>query len=56
MLEGNSVTGRQALRQFGIYRLSSAIHSWRQRGFDITTKMIDGPDSIHAEYTMIGTP
>jgi len=56
MLEGHAITGGQAFRQFGIYRLSSIIHGWRKKGFDIDTKMIKGPDSNFAEYTIRHVP
>ena len=47
------ITGLDALRKFGLYRLSSAIHELRKEGYDIKTEMMtpDAPDdSPYARY------
>jgi len=56
MLRGRTVNGRQALNNFGIYRLSAIIFNWRKKGFDIKTKMVTRGDSKYAVYKMTGTP
>ena len=56
MLKGRTVSGRQALTRFGIYRLSSIIHNWRQKGFTIKTDMRTRGGNTYAVYTMEGTP
>ncbi len=35
-----SITGKQAMEDCGVYRLSSVIHALRKRGVDIETHMI----------------
>lgn len=56
MIQGRTVNGRQALTRFGIYRLSSIIHNWRKKGFDIETTMRTRGGNTYAVYTMKGTP
>tara|TARA_Y100001938_G_C8015866_1_gene392533 strand:+ start:432 stop:656 length:225 start_codon:yes stop_codon:yes gene_type:complete len=56
MLRGQTINGRQALTNFGIYRLSSVIFNWRQKGFDIETNMIKRNGTTYAVYKMKSTP
>ena len=56
LLRGQTINGRQALTRFGIYRLSSIIHNWRKKGFDIETNMITRAGNTYAVYTLKGTP
>ena len=56
MLRGRTINGRQALTKFGIYRLSSVIHNWRKKGFEIETKMITRLGSTYAVYTIKSPP
>ena len=56
MLKGRTVNGRQALTRFGIYRLSSIIHNWRKKGFNIETNMTTRAGNTYAVYTIKGTP
>lgn len=49
------ITGHDALRLFGLYRLSSEIHALRQEGHDIKTEMMereeeDGTVTHYARY------
>lgn len=43
LLKGGSISGRAALRVFGLYRLSSVIHRLRDEGMDIQTTMVESP-------------
>ena len=56
MLTGRTVNGRQALTRFGIYRLSSIIHNWRKKGFNIETNMVTRSGNTYAVYELKGTP
>ena len=56
MLRGQTINGRQALTRFGIYRLSSIIHNWRKKGFNIETNMTTRSGNTYAVYTLKGTP
>lgn len=54
-----SITGKQAMEDCGVYRLSSVIHALRKRGVDIETHMIDvknryGGMSRVAQYKIKG--
>ena len=45
------ITGLDALRNFGLYRLSSAIHDLRSEGYDIKTEMMTREDgTTYARY------
>ncbi len=37
---GKSITGLEALRLYGLYRLSSVVHILRDRGYHIRTDMV----------------
>ena len=56
MLRGRTISGRQALNNFGIYRLSAVIHGFRKRGFIINTKMIKRNGTTYGVYTLTDTP
>ncbi len=56
LLKGRTINGRQALTQFGIYRLSAAIHNYRKRGFTIETKMIQRNGSKYGVYKLTKAP
>ena len=56
LLKGNTISGRQALSKFGIYRLSAVIHGFRGRGFEIETKMINRNDTKYGIYKMLSAP
>ena len=56
MLNGNAVTGRSALKKFGIYRLSAVIKNWRDKGFTIETKMVTRLGRRYGVYKMTGRP
>tara|TARA_R100001244_G_scaffold67113_1_gene55034 strand:+ start:2430 stop:2723 length:294 start_codon:yes stop_codon:yes gene_type:complete len=61
LLDYGSITGKQAMEECGIYRLSSVIHELRKRGLDITTKTLVvknryGGKSHVAQYTMNKNP
>ena len=44
------ITGLEALRNFGLYRLSSAIHELRSEGYDIKTEMMTPDDPNESKY------
>ena len=56
MLRGRTINGHQALRTFGIYRLSAIIFSFRKKGFDIETKMTKRAGYTYATYTLKHVP
>ena len=45
---GNSLTGLEAIKKFGVYRLSSVIHRLRKKGLKIHNDMSTG----YARYYM----
>jgi hypothetical protein len=49
---GRGVTGLSAIRDFNLYRLSSAIHELRKEGMDIETIDIPGNGTTFAEYRL----
>lgn len=44
------ITGIEALQKFGLYRLSSAIFKFRQKGYNIVTDMVQSDDPDEAPY------
>ena len=56
LLRGRTINGKQALTQFGIYRLSAVIHKYRQKGFLIQTKMINRNGSTYGVYKLTKAP
>ena len=45
------ITGLDALRKFGLYRLSGEIHELRKAGHDIKTEMMEREDgTTYARY------
>lgn len=50
--QGNTLTSIEALNQFGCFRLASRINDLRQRGIDVSKRMIKNPDNgkRYAEY------
>ena len=49
---GRKVSGASAWRDFGLYRLSSAIHKLREEGLNIETVMVDRDGETFAEYRL----
>ena len=56
MLRGRTISGTQALRMFGIYRLSAIIFNLRQKGFTIETKMVTRNGNRYGVYHLTDTP
>ena len=56
LLRGRTINGKQALNQFGIYRLSAAIHNYRKRGFVIETRMIQRNGNKYGVYKLTKAP
>lgn len=54
LLDGYKITGLDAMRDFGLYRLSATIHELRKDGFDIRTNMIEKNGVRFAEYELVG--
>ena len=44
------ITGLEALRNFGLYRLSATIHELRSEGYDIKTEMMTPDDPDESKY------
>ena len=44
------ITGLEALRKLGLYRLSGEIHQLRQEGYDIKTEMMIPDDPNESKY------
>lgn len=53
LLSGNSITGVEALRLFGLYRLSDAIFKLRNEGMKINTEDVKENGVIFARYSLI---
>lgn len=53
---GRTITGEQAMRRWGLYRLSSAIHRLRNKGYNIVTQMVDTGEYEYARYKMVDKP
>lgn len=50
LMKGRTISGTQALRTFGIYRLSGIIFEFRKRGIDIETTMIKRKGRTYGVY------
>ena len=44
------LTGLEALKLFGLYRLSATIHELRSEGYDIKTEMMTPDDPDESKY------
>lgn len=53
LLNGGSITGLSAMKEFGVYRLSSVIERLRKKGMKIHTQMITTEYNSFAKYKMI---
>ena len=56
LLRGHTITGRQALYRFGVYRLSALIFNLRKKGFVIETIMNGRNNVKYATYKLQATP
>lgn len=52
LLKGHSVTGKQALAWWNLYRLSRAIELIRKDGYDVKTEMVKTKGGTFARYYM----
>jgi biotin operon repressor len=50
LLAGFAISGQDALKEFGVYRLSSVIHRLRKEGLNIKTTMVQRPGYSFAKY------
>lgn len=50
---GNTITGIEALKMFGLYRLSDAIFKLRGKGMKIKSEDVKENGSIFARYSLI---
>ena len=46
LLKGGQISGLEAIKLFGVYRLSSIINRLRNEGLDIKTTMIYNSDGV----------
>lgn len=53
LLDGKSITGLDALKLFGLYRLSHAIYMLRKDGMKIKTEDVNKNGAIFARYSLI---
>tara|TARA_Y100000034_G_C6836161_1_gene377887 strand:+ start:675 stop:845 length:171 start_codon:yes stop_codon:yes gene_type:complete len=51
---GRGITSLEALKKWGIFRLSAIIFNLRKQGMDIDTKMITNGKKVYAEYNYNG--
>lgn len=56
ILSGKSITGKQAMERFGLYRLSSVIYNMRSAGHDIVTIQIRDKGENYAKYKLAKPP
>lgn len=56
ILSGKSITGKQALERFGLYRLSAVIFRMRMEGHDIVTTQVTEKGEIFAKYQLRNPP
>jgi len=52
LLSGASITGLQAIKWFGLYRLAPAISRLRAKGMNIKTEMVTIYGSTFARYSI----
>jgi len=50
---GKPITGLQALKQYGVYRLSSVINRLRKDGLNIITQMVEENGEKYAKYQLV---
>lgn len=50
---GKTITGQEALKLFGLYRLSSVIYNLREKGYVIDCEMIEKGDEVYGRYRLI---
>lgn len=56
ILSGKSITGKQALERFGLYRLSAVIFRMRMEGHDIVTTQFVERGEVFAKYQLRNPP
>ncbi|WP_418844889.1 helix-turn-helix domain-containing protein [Pyramidobacter piscolens] len=55
LLDGNTLSGIEALELFGVYRLSSLIHRLRKQGYIIVTEeRATSGGKVYGEYRLTG--
>ena len=52
LVRGESITPIEALKRFGIFRLSAIIFNLREKGYNINTKMAGNGNKRFAEYSL----
>ena len=52
LANGNTITGKEAMNLWGLYRLSSSIHVLRNKGMNIKTTMISNGADTFARYSI----
>lgn len=56
ILSGRTITGKQALERYGLYRLSSVIFRLRKEGHPIQTISISENGDTYAKYKLAVPP
>jgi len=56
LMSGKTINPKQAWDKYGVYRLSSIIHSLRKRGFVIVTDTIKYENGEYGRYKLIQSP
>ena len=52
-LQRKSITGLEAWKEYGVYRLSSLIHRIRKEGYQVKTTMIEMDGHTFAKYSLL---
>lgn len=52
-LQSKSITGLEAWKEYGVYRLSSLINRLRRQGHFIETEMIEADGHTFAKYSLL---
>ncbi len=52
LANGNTITGKEAMNLWGLYRLSSSIHVLRGGGMNIKTTMVKSGEDTFARYSV----
>ncbi len=52
LANGNTITGKEAMNLWGLYRLSSSIYVLRNKGMNIKTTMIKSGEDTFARYSV----
>lgn len=51
-LQSKPITGLEAWKEYGVYRLSSLINRIRKQGYEVLTEMIEMDGHTFAKYSL----